>query len=337
MDANGWEVALHKKLSECIGTLHALSENDDLVKLQSIEKVGKLASLLVLIELDVVLLETSKLQLLLVVDVDFNRILHEFFADDADLGSKCGRKHHNLLVVGSGLENLLNKLAHIKLGEHLVTLVNNEVLDVRKIELLALHEILQTTRSTNNNMGLVILQLLDVLVDRSLAHEDSSLDVGSVAAETLKLISDLESKFTSVADDHSAHLAVNGLQLLECGDDKNSGLTHTRLGLAQEIVTQDGLGNALLLNFGRMFETTVNNGTKQLRVENKITETRTVGTNVVTLLSTTGGLILHNGGGGGLSVLIVIEELVIVLKIVLGHFFQILHDPTTPHVLCVDT
>lgn len=38
------------------------------------------------------------------------------------------------------------------------------------------------------------------------------------------------------------------LHLLERGKDEHGRLTHTRLSLAKDVGTQDGLGNALLLD-----------------------------------------------------------------------------------------
>ena len=53
-----------------------------------------------------------------------------------------------------------------------------------------------------------------------------------------------------VADDDGADLAVDRLQLLQHGQDKDGGLAHARLGLAQDVHAQDGLGDALVLDCG---------------------------------------------------------------------------------------
>jgi hypothetical protein len=52
-------------------------------------------------------------QLLLVVDVDLERVLHELLADNADLLVQGGGEHHNLLVLGSGTEDGLDVVAHV--------------------------------------------------------------------------------------------------------------------------------------------------------------------------------------------------------------------------------
>lgn len=44
------------------------------------------------------------------------------------------------------------------------------------------------------------------------------------------------------------YLAIDGLDLLQGGQHKHSCLAHPRLGLAQDIHTQNGLGNTLMLD-----------------------------------------------------------------------------------------
>lgn len=49
----------------------------------------------------------------------------------------------------------------------------------------------------------------------------------------------------------ACYLSSHWFQLLECRQDKDGRLPHTRLGLAQHIHAQDGLWNALMLNWKR--------------------------------------------------------------------------------------
>jgi hypothetical protein len=55
-----------------------------LVELKLIEQLIKLSVLLLLIELDVVLLETVQSKLCLIINVDFKRVLHDLLADGLD-------------------------------------------------------------------------------------------------------------------------------------------------------------------------------------------------------------------------------------------------------------
>lgn len=81
MNRNTGEVALAQKLVEFSCAEGALDEDDDLVELQLVKEIVELAVLLALADLDVVLLKTVKSELVLVVDEDFEGVLHELLAD----------------------------------------------------------------------------------------------------------------------------------------------------------------------------------------------------------------------------------------------------------------
>lgn len=113
MDSDAGKVALRQQSVQLCRAHSALDEDDDLVELQLVKQIVELAVLLFLIKLDVVLLKTVQCELGLIVDVDFERSLHELLADGSDLLGKGGRKHHNLLLLGGGAEDLLHITAHV--------------------------------------------------------------------------------------------------------------------------------------------------------------------------------------------------------------------------------
>ena len=120
MDCGAREVALAKELVKLGASKCRLDEDDDLIELKAVEKVVELAVLLALIELDVVLLKTVQGKLLLVVDVDLQRVLHELLADSTDVLGQSGGEHHHLLVSRRGAEDGLHVVAHVclQLGFH---------------------------------------------------------------------------------------------------------------------------------------------------------------------------------------------------------------------------
>ena len=67
-----------------------------LVKLEDIQKLKKFPVLLVVLKLAVMLLETVKGKLGLIVDIDLHGVLHELLADWTDLFGERRRKHHHL-------------------------------------------------------------------------------------------------------------------------------------------------------------------------------------------------------------------------------------------------
>lgn len=113
MDCNRWEVTLAEELVKFGGTESTLDEDDDLVEGQFIEKLVQLTVLLFLLEFDVVLLQTVKGELSLVIDIDFKRVLHELLADWTNVLRESGAEHHHLLLCRSGSENLLDVTAHV--------------------------------------------------------------------------------------------------------------------------------------------------------------------------------------------------------------------------------
>lgn len=139
---------------------------------------------------------------------------------------------------------------HTDLVEHLVALVENKGLNVAEGQLLVANEGVQTTGGGNHDVGVGILarQDVEILLDGSTTVEDRGLDVGQVLGETGVLVLDLVGKLTSVTHDQDLALASNGLQLVEGGENEDSSLTETGLGLAKNIDVQDGSWNASLLN-----------------------------------------------------------------------------------------
>jgi hypothetical protein len=80
------------------------------------------------------------------------------------------------------------------------------------------------------------------------AVEDLGLDILHVFGESLELPLDLKGQFASVAKNNDVSFSVDGSQLVQCGQHKNGGLAHARLGLTDNIHTENGVGNAFMLN-----------------------------------------------------------------------------------------
>lgn len=113
VNRNRREVALAQKLVKFGGSEGALDEDDDLIELKFVEQLIELAVLLLLIKLDVELLKTVEGKFGLVINVDFEGVLHELLANRSDLLGKRGAEHHDLLLGRSGAEDFLNVAAHV--------------------------------------------------------------------------------------------------------------------------------------------------------------------------------------------------------------------------------
>ena len=287
MNADGGEVALGKETVELVGTGDLGDEDDNLVELQSIEKVIELAVLLGLGQLDVVQLQTVEGELGVIVDVNLHWVLTELAADRADLLAQGGREHHDLLLVGGHAEDLLDVTTHLERFQDTIALVEDKMLDVVELEGLLLGKAEDTTRGTDDDVGAVVLENVAVGLDGNTTVENSCLDLRKVLGETLVLVSDLEGKLTSVAEDEDGDLVLTGgegagVQLVQSGQDEHGRLTHTGLGLADDVHTKDGLGDALVLDLGRMLETAIDDGTEAFRLEDEILETGGMDAYIVT-------------------------------------------------------
>lgn len=240
-------------LRQTVGSRGGLDENNHLVELEVVEQIAELSVLGLLVNVDKVLLQTVQSELSFVVNENLQRRGHELLADGSDLLRKSGGEHHDLLLSGSDSEDLLHVSSHINLVEHLVTLVNNESLDVAETEVLVSDEGMKSTGSGDNHVrrGLLVLDQLNVLLDGGSSVENGGLDVGQVLGESGVLVHDLVGQLSGVTENDNRALAGNGLELLESGQDEDGGFTHTGLGLAENVSAKDGLGDADLLDWVR--------------------------------------------------------------------------------------
>jgi len=287
MDADGGEVALGEEAVELVGAGNLGNEDDNLVELQNIEEVVELAVLLGLGKLDVVQLQTVEGELGVVVDVDLHGVLAELAADRADLLAQGGGEHHDLLLVGGHAEDLLDVAAHFQGFQDAIALVEDEMLDVIELEGLLLGKAEDAAGSTDDDVGAVVLEDVTVGLDGDTAIEDGGLDLGKVLGEALVLVGDLEGKLPSVANDQDGNLVLTGgegagVELVQSGQDEDGRLTHTGLGLANDVHAEDGLGDALVLDLGGVLETAIDDGAEAFGLEDKILETGGMDAYIVT-------------------------------------------------------
>lgn len=136
------------------------------------------------------------------------------------------------------------------LVQHPVTLIQNEGLDVAQRQLLLADQSIQTAGSGDNDVGVCLLvrKGLDILLDRSTSVEHSRLHIGEVLAEPSILVLDLIGKFASMAHNQNGAFSRNRLELVKGGQDEDSRLSETRLGLAKHIDVQDCGRDADLLD-----------------------------------------------------------------------------------------
>jgi hypothetical protein len=127
------------------------------------------------------------------------------------------------------------------LVQHLVTFIEDEVLQACKSELLVTNKGVNTSWCAHNDVGVGVLvgQDVDVLLDRGTTVEHGDADVRQELGKAVVLVLDLESQLTGVAHDQDSRGARLRLlvHLLEGGQHEDGRLSETRLGLAKHVVS----------------------------------------------------------------------------------------------------
>lgn len=147
---------------------------------------------------------------------------------------------------------MLSRAILTGLVKHLVTLIEDEMLEVGEAEVAVTDESVDATGRANNDMGmgLLVAEKLDVLLNGSSTVEDADLDIWQKLGETVVFIPDLIGQLTSVAHDQDRGDARLRLlvHLLQGREYEDSRLSETRFGLAEDIVPENGLGDGNLLD-----------------------------------------------------------------------------------------
>mmetsp|Transcript_40622 Transcript_40622/g.102257 ORF Transcript_40622/g.102257 Transcript_40622/m.102257 type:complete len:253 (+) Transcript_40622:2946-3704(+) len=233
-------------------------------------------------------------------------VMHELLAEYTNIAFDGRREHHDLLLMRGQTEDHLHILSHVEGAEHIITLVKNETLEVVHLQALLGGQLKNAARGTDDDVGWVVLELFTVLGYRHTTVEHTGLHGRHVLAEAVELVTDLVGELASVAEHQSVNYSVHRFDLLKDGQHKHSGLSHTTLGLADHIRTEDSLRDAFMLNVRGMFKTTVTDGAEKLRLEQQFLETRRVH---ISMLTAELGSCLR-GGGDHLLIAVVLLEVV---------------------------
>ena len=111
--------------------------------------------------------------------------------------------------------------------EHLVALVEDEDLEVAEVKVALLDEGEDTAWGADDHVGLLdALEEGDVLADGDTTVDHLCAQLGKLLLESIKLLLDLVSELSVVAEHECrARLGVLG-QLMKDSEDEDSGLSH---------------------------------------------------------------------------------------------------------------
>lgn len=140
------------KLFDFLNSLFGVTVDKGLVDVQIGVKVKKYVHLpLLLFDGNVVLVNTFKSELL-ILDENLRWVSHEVLSHTENFVGEGGREKSNLDLTREELEDVLN-LGLETTGEHLVSLVEHENLQVVGLEEPALHHVVNTAWSSNDDVG----------------------------------------------------------------------------------------------------------------------------------------------------------------------------------------
>ncbi len=83
----------------------------------------------------------------------------------------------------------------------LVALIDDKVGDLGDIKLSRKDKIVETTRSSDDDLGLGVAESLELCLSVDLSDETENLDAGDVLCEALDLVLDLDAELACVHDD----------------------------------------------------------------------------------------------------------------------------------------
>ena len=186
------------------------------------------------------------------LDENPNRLSHELFGCLEHVCGHGGREKNNLSVLREEPEDLIDPALET-LGQHLVSLLETEDLDVVSPEGPAVDHIEDATRSTNDNLR-ALPQLCHVLTDVGPTNRGVAFDVHVVAEGNDDLLN-LLSKLGGRCEDENLGAFNREVELLKGGDGEGCGLANIRRCLSNDIVALDDGEDRTSLEGGRTLET----------------------------------------------------------------------------------
>jgi hypothetical protein len=132
------------------------------------------------------------------------------------------------------LEDVIDLLSETT-RQHLIGLIQNEHLHVVSLEDPTLDHVLDTTRSTDDDLG-TLLESLHVVTNAGATNAGMALNVHEVTDSDDDLL-DLLGQLTGRGQDQSLAGLDVGVKFLQDGDGESGSLSGTRLSLSNHSVT----------------------------------------------------------------------------------------------------
>lgn len=190
------------------------------------------------------------------------------------LFGECRRENHGLCVMRLRSDYLSKAVLVVFVHEQVIGFVDYQELQVREVELLALHKVCHAAERANDDRGILLLQLFDLDVDGNLADEGATLGLRKVLGEALELVRDLSGELACVAE-HEAlreHLLVRELQHVQDGKDEDASLPLPGLCLDAHVSALEAVWNRDGLDVCGPLESVIRDCLHNLRFEVEVGE-----------------------------------------------------------------
>ncbi len=178
-------------------------------------------------------------------------ILLELIGDVQDGLGHGGGEQRRLMGVGNLAQYQLHVLpeAHV---QHLVRLVQHYHVHVVKLDGAAAHMIHHAARSAHHDLH--VLQPPDLLADVLSAVDGQHLDAVHEFGDVADLLRGLHGKLPGGAEDDGLELAQVRVYLLQGGDGEGRRLARARLGLSDDVLAVQQIGDGLHLDGRQLLE-----------------------------------------------------------------------------------
>lgn len=255
------ELASPHLLSQIVDLPAGVAEDDGLGDVQSVVEIAEGVELpVLLLDINVELADTFQGQLL-ALHQDLDGVVHEPLGDLESVRGHGGRAQHNLeSVSGESGEDVVDLVLETT-GQHLVGLVEDKQLHVRRVEDLPHQHVHDTTGGTDNNVD-TILQAGNIVRDTGSTDARVATDVEVVTKGQNDLL-DLLGQLTGGREDESLASDEISLNPLEDTNGKSRGFPSSGLSLSDDITSLDDGENGPLLDSGRLLKTHSINTTEQ--------------------------------------------------------------------------
>jgi hypothetical protein len=232
MHSRDGEVTSSQLVGEPVDLSSGVAEDDSLGDGNGLVEIRESIQLpLFLLNSDVELLDAFESEFGL-LDQDTDGVAHELGGDLEHILRHRGREEDDLGGLRQELEDVVDLLGETT-GQHLVSFVEDEHLDVVGLEDTTLDHVLDTARSSNNDLR-TVLKGLHVFSDVGAANAGVAFNVHEVANGHNDLLN-LLSELTGGCEDQSLAGLEVGVDLLKSGDGERCSLSGAGLSLSDDI------------------------------------------------------------------------------------------------------